>query len=767
MLKLKFYLTIALLSVQTIMSAQEICNNAIDDDNDGLVDLNDGDCSCSQTMPLTDVTGYICRDNLRLILEDQDAISYQWYKDGVAIIGEDDSELLMMETPTIEGIYEVMVTTANGCYTSEPYDLKIETHEVYLGEEVICDGDTIFFGGFALTFEGFFQNNSYAVDGCDSITTLNVVVSNQTFGVINGQICDGELFEYHNISTTTPGTYYDTIPNLDGCDSLITVNLTEGDFQERAEFATICSGELFEEYGISTTVAGIHEILIDNPVGCDTLLTLTLEEEARPTQELNASICEGETYTDYGLAEISSGMYPIDIPASTGCDTLLTINLSVEEIPTEYIQASICDGDVYGDYGLSLTDTGIYDATVDYGAACDSIITIDLIVSDVVELNLTAYICEGEEYDQYGIQTSVPGPHQNTIEGSTSCDSIINLFLHVGTPSDSFLTEQICGSEFYDLYDIHTDSSGIYQTVIPNSFGCDSTITVNLEVLPELVEEEVFYSICEGESLELNNQLYYEEDIYTSNFITEAGCDSLLIINLTVDQQPTAFREAFICKGETFEYNNIVEDEEGVYDFVVENTDECDSLVTIQLFVIEPGEGVELNYYNTVSYGNTIDISPNFMGEGVTNITWMNDEGEEIGEGPVLKDFMTLEDTFVNLVGIDGNGCPVSARALIDVSLDINIFIPTLFTPDSEDDNKTFQIFGGPTVVNIREIAIYDRWGEMVYTATDAGINETYEGWDGYFLGDKVIAGAYAYIIDFDIVTGAVVTKTGTVTVVH
>ena len=798
--------------MQTLMFAQEICNNAIDDDNDGLVDLNDTDCDCSEVKALSEIDGFICRDNLRLIMDDNNATSYQWYKDGVALIGQNESVLVLMENPSVEGIYEVMVTLPNGCYTSEPYEVEIALHEVYLGEEVICDGDTIFFGGFALTFAGFFQNNAFAVDGCDSITTLNVIVSQPTFGVVNGQICQGEVFEINNISTDQPGTYQDTISNIFGCDSIITVNLTDGNFQQLAEFGSLCQGEVFDAHGTIIDEPGTHEILIDNPLGCDTLLTLTLIEVMPPTQELTAgvcpgqlyegfdigeheliienptgcdtvflltvvedeqptldlatSICQGDTYNEYGLDEASSGMYLVTLPASEGCDTLLTIDLTVEEIPTEYLEAFMCDGDVYTEYGLNLTDPGIYELALEEDGPCEKMLTIDLSVTDVIELNLTANICEGEEYNEYGIITSTEGPHQNTITGATGCDSIINLFLVVGVPTESFITEEICESDTYELYDISENSAGTYQTIIQNALGCDSTINVELSVI-EAQTEEVFYSICEGENLEINGEYYFEEGLYDTYLVSQAGCDSTLTINLEVVEQPTTFRDVYICKGETFQYAGNEEDREGVYDYVIPNDNQCDSLVTIQLFIIEPNEGVELPYYNTVSYGNSIDIVPEYMGDGVSNIVWTNTNGEQIANGPVLENFMTLTDTHVDLVGVDENGCPVEARAIIDVTLDIDIFIPTIFTPDSNDDNKTFQIFGGDTVLGIKEISIFSRWGELVYSASDAGINETYQGWDGYFKGKKVIAGAYAYIIDFEIVTGIIATRTGTVTIAH
>ncbi len=41
------------------LSAQEICNNGIDDDGDGLIDLNDPDCPCSTLIAPADLASYI------------------------------------------------------------------------------------------------------------------------------------------------------------------------------------------------------------------------------------------------------------------------------------------------------------------------------------------------------------------------------------------------------------------------------------------------------------------------------------------------------------------------------------------------------------------------------------------------------------------------------------------------------------------------------------------------------------------------------------
>jgi len=789
------------------MCGQEICDNAIDDDNDGLIDLNDDACECDNTIQFTAVTGSICGEYLNLVLDDADATSFQWYKNGIALIGETGSELLLEDTENQEGNYQVMVIKPDGCYLSE----------VYLGEHNICQGDTIFFGGFALTFTGFFQETNQGVNGCDSTTTIDVIVQDPLPGYIAHQICNGQTFTHDGVEYDTPGLYDVETTTTIGCDSLYTVHIIEGDLEIIEIDASICPGESYDDFGISEDEAGTYESIVNNPNGCDTMITVNLTlsdsptliiterlcpgdtydqygiltdlpgnyeailentagcdtvlnliilEEDQPTLNFSENICAGDVYEEYGLSETESGSYVSYLSASEGCDTLVTIDLSVEEIPTAIIQHSICTGDTYIFHDIEETESGTYTTSYDYGGICDSLITVELLVTETIELDLVRTICQGEFFDQYGIYADETGDYQNTITNTIGCDSIITLNLTVASPTESFLTEVICPDTFFDLNDIHENTSGSYQTVIENVNGCDSTINVELTVL-EVAYEEVAYSICEGDELQLNGETYTEEGIYDTQLLTTQGCDSTLVVDISVIQQPTAFREVYICEGETYEYGPLIEDQEGLYEFNIENQDACDSIITIQLLVIEPSEGVALDYYHTVSYGNPIDIRPEFMGSGVTDITWTNEEGEEIGSGPVLENFMTLEDMNIALNGTDANGCPVEARAIIDVSLEIDIFVPTIFTPDGDGNNDRFQLYGGPTVSQIKEIYIYDKWGELMHSAKNVPATDEYIGWDGMHRGKPAIQGAYAYIAIFDIVTGDEKTVKGMVTLVY
>ena len=62
--------------------------------------------------------------------------------------------------------------------------------------------------------------------GCWSDTVDFTIVNNNTAATINPTFCDVYVSPSGNYSYTSPGTYSDTIQNMAGCDSLITINLT-------------------------------------------------------------------------------------------------------------------------------------------------------------------------------------------------------------------------------------------------------------------------------------------------------------------------------------------------------------------------------------------------------------------------------------------------------------------------------------------------------------------------------------------------------------
>jgi gliding motility-associated-like protein len=88
---------------------------------------------------------------------------------------------------------------------------------------------------------------------------------------------------------------------------------------------------------------------------------------------------------------------------------------------------------------------------------------------------------------------------------------------------------------------------------------------------------------------------------------------------------------------------------------------------------------------------------------------------------------------------IAGNGCIDTAFVTVTVTPpDCKVLLPNAFTPNGDSANDTFQVLGKN--VEMRTIAIYNRWGEEVYSGSSA--------WDGRVDGLDAPSDVYVYAAD-------------------
>lgn len=86
--------------------------------------------------------------------------------------------------------------------------------------------------------------------------------------------------------------------------------------------------------------------------------------------------------------------------------------------------------------------------------------------------------------------------------------------------------------------------------------------------------------------------------------------------------------------------------------------------------------------------------------------------------------------------------------------------LPSAFSPNGDGNNDVLFVYGGQ--VETISIAIYDRWGELIWETKD----ET-EGWDGTYKGKEASAGVYVYKMKVRFWEGDVEEKSGNVTLIR
>jgi gliding motility-associated-like protein len=104
---------------------------------------------------------------------------------------------------------------------------------------------------------------------------------------------------------------------------------------------------------------------------------------------------------------------------------------------------------------------------------------------------------------------------------------------------------------------------------------------------------------------------------------------------------------------------------------------------------------------------------------------------------------------------VDGN-LVQSVSNRVSVIKDPNLFYPTAFTPNNDQLNDIFNVYG-QYIVSF-EMNIFNRWGELMYTTTDLQ-----QGWDGNFRGNPMPEGTYTFIANITDRAGRALKKSGSV----
>ncbi|MCO5279622.1 MAG: hypothetical protein M9931_01045, partial [Chitinophagales bacterium] len=228
------------------------------------------------------------------------------------------------------------------------------------------------FNGQALTQSGIYYDTLVNANGCDSLITLNLLVSNFASTTINQSICQGQSYFFKGINLTQSGVYRDTLTASNGCDSIITLNLVVNNNSSSTLNQSICSGQSYNFNGQALTQSGIYYDTLVNAKGCDSLITLNLSVGGFISTNLNKSICQGNSYLFNNVSLTQSGVYKDTLTSSSGCDSIITLNLAVNNHSASTVNQSICSGQSYSFNGQTLTQQGIYFDTLTNANGCDS-----------------------------------------------------------------------------------------------------------------------------------------------------------------------------------------------------------------------------------------------------------------------------------------------------------------------------------------------------------------------------------------------------------
>ncbi|GDX52446.1 hypothetical protein LBMAG27_14930 [Bacteroidota bacterium] len=92
--------------------------------------------------------------------------------------------------------------------------------------QTICAGDSYNFNGTTISTAGNYSATFNAINGCDSVVNLNLTVLNAASNTLTENICSGDIYNFNGLNISSTGIYFDTLAAINTCDSIITLNLT-------------------------------------------------------------------------------------------------------------------------------------------------------------------------------------------------------------------------------------------------------------------------------------------------------------------------------------------------------------------------------------------------------------------------------------------------------------------------------------------------------------------------------------------------------------
>ena len=409
---------------------------------------------------------------------------------------------------------------------------------------------------------------------CSRIRTLMLKVLDGFSSDTTAQVCDSLL--WHGRLLAVSGDYIDSLTTVSGCDSVTTLHLTVAPSYAVDTTAAACNS--FRWHGSTYTASDTVSYVTTMSTGCDSVVTLYLTIARSFNGDTTVRSCG--TFTWDAMHQYDqSGDYVLDYTTQQGCDSVWTLHVAIHRDTTVNFYYQACNAINY--FGHRYTrDTVLVDSLTTF-QGCDSIVAVQLKVYPTYNIDTTITACDSIHWNGYTLTNSRTGLYHFTAQGG--CDSTVMLHLTINRSFSGETTVHHCGPYEWSSGTVFS-TSGDYVIPSISAAGCDSTWTLHLFVHDDVVTT-MTYEGCD--KIVVMGRSYSNDTLIVDSMLTRFGCDSLIRRQIVVYHSSRDTVVDSILEGQVYTFNGVDYTDSGIYTFTYTNVDGCDSIIMLNLSIYD------------------------------------------------------------------------------------------------------------------------------------------------------------------------------------
>jgi hypothetical protein len=329
-------------------------------------------------------------------------------------------------------------------------------------------------------------NGTFTRISGDTIYTLNLTIKNATTGSETVSNCGAYIWTVDGQTYTLSGTYTAVLTNAVGCDSTITLNLTIKEATTGSETVSNCGTYTWSVDGQTYTQSGTYTAVLTNAAGCDSTITLNLTLHQATTGSETITQCKNYKWAANGQTYTQSGVYTATLKTVNGCDSVVTLNLTILPTSIKTENATACVSYTWN--GKTYSKSGTYWFTGKNSLGCDSIVKL---VLTITPSNLPKPVISGPSIlcasSRAFYTSSVSGGNWKTNDAYLNLFSVRGIVRNAVTPpSDMYKSSISYSISNADKTCKETTTKSVWIKLNPASLVKMNITSANLEVQKEL-----------------------------------------------------------------------------------------------------------------------------------------------------------------------------------------------------------------------------------------------------------------------------------------